>query len=164
MIQQLQKIRAKHLFGILGLGYFISFFMPAYFIHPLVESFYSEYAAEYFDGERIHIFSGYQAAWLSLVNIFNAPVAFIGSLANISIFAMLIFQMLKLPGKLKFLKSTFVVVCMVSTLIWPVALRIGMLSGYYLWMFCCIGMSISFSMQKPYKEEFEDQVLDDLQL
>jgi hypothetical protein len=164
MMQQLQKIRAIHVFSLFALGYLLSFALPTYFLHPLVETFYRDYAIDYFDGERISIIYGYQAASLAFLNLFKSPIAFIGSLSNISVFAMFIFQLIKLPGKLNFLKSVLVVVAMVSTLIWPVALRIGMLSGYYLWMFCCIGMAISFSVQKPYQEDFEDQVLDDLQL
>ncbi len=164
MVQLLQKINATHFFYLFALGYIIAFFLPSYYIHPLVESAFQEYTASNVKGEEVHIFYGYQCAVLALINILDSPIAFIGSLANLSIFAIFIFQMLRLPGKLKFLKSALVVTCMVSTLIWPIALRLGMMQGYYLWMFCCIGMSIAYSTQKTYQEEFEDQVLDDLQL
>jgi hypothetical protein len=66
-----------------------------------------------------------------------------------------------IPGNLKMLKSTLSVLIMVSVLIWPVALRMGFLPGYYLWACACIGIALSYNGMKPHKTRFEDVLLDE---
>lgn len=158
MIQNTSKLSAQLAFWLLSIIYFISYALPAYSMPSIFrESMENRTMA----AEIAELFYGYQCAMASFATMFESPISFLGSFANLAVFAMFILQFLQLPGKLSLLKSLLVVVCIVSTLIWAVALRVGLQSGYYIWTFACIGMSFAFTAQKPFTEDFEDELLDE---
>jgi len=107
---------------------------------------------------------GYEAAFIAIQNMSVSPVAFIGSLANLTVLAIILLQMLRVSGKLTRLRSLFVIICIVSVLIWAVVLRRGFSSGYFLWSFTCIGLSLIFAITKPYQPSFDDTLLDEVEV
>ena len=105
--------------------------------------------------------NGYDALWAATVTIFKSPVAFLGSLANFAVITVWILYLAKISDDLKFFKNTLAVITMVSVLIWPLALKSGFLSGYYLWAFSSIVISFSYAAMKNQKELHEDILLDE---
>jgi hypothetical protein len=159
MVQRLTKLSPQLAFWLLSIIYGISYILPTYLMPPLFRENIAEIPQNSVDLEQV--LYGYQCALAALASMFDSPISFLGSLANIAVGAMFILQFLRLPGKLTMLKSALVIICIVSTLIWAVALRVGLKEGYYIWTFACIGMSFAFTAQKPYLEDFEDILLDE---
>ncbi len=157
------KITAYQLFWLFFALYLLSHFLPAYRLAPALERFAQDYSAWRGDEEELgrHLLYGYQCAAFSFYTMMRNPITFIGSFANIAVLAMLVLQLLRSPGQYKFIKSLFVVVCIVSTLIWAVALRVGLQSGYYLWTFSSIGMTFALTAQKPFRSMEENDILDE---
>ena len=96
-----------------------------------------------------------------LLTIFESPIAFLGSLSNFAVITVWLLYLTRASGEIKLIKSFAAVVAMVSVLIWPVALKIGFLSGYYLWALSSIVITFSYAAMKNLKEETEDILLDE---
>ena len=133
--------------------------MPAYSIPELYKEQIFEKSS--LSHELASIFYGYECAWLSMLTIFKSPVAFLGSLANFAVPAVWILFLSKIEGNFKLLKNFFAVLSMVSVLIWPVALKIGFLSGYYCWSIASIGICFTYAAMKSFSVDEEDILLDD---
>jgi len=160
MIQALStKLNAKTFFYIFTILYPISYFLPAYVMPAFFQITIKEHLGLPQDIPALLI--GYKCAWGAIITMFKSPVAFLGTLANFAVFSIFFLQMTPIGSNFKLLKSILGVLIMVSVLIWPVALRIGFLPGYYLWATACIGIGFSYSAMKPYKTRFEDLVLDE---
>ncbi len=146
-------------FGLFSILYIISMFVPAYcipdyYMDELVNK--SKYAFRF--GPFLN---GYDALWAATITIFKSPVAFLGSLANFAVITVWVLYLTKISDDFKFLKNTLAVITMVSVLIWPLALKSGFLSGYYLWAFSSIVISFSYAAMKNQKELHEDILLDE---
>ena len=133
MVQHLTKLSPQLVFWLLSVIYFLSYLLPTYLMPALFRENVADRIPDSANLEQV--LYGYQCALAAFASMFESPISFLGSLANIAVGAMFIFQFLRLPGKLTLLKSTLVIVCIVSTLIWAVALRVGLQEGYYIWIF-----------------------------
>jgi hypothetical protein len=146
-------------FGLFSVLYIFSMIVPAYCIP---EHYMDEIINENKFGFRFGDFvQGYEALWAALITIFKSPVAFLGSLANFAVITVWILYLTKISDDLKFLKNTLAVITMVSVLIWPIALKSGLLPGYYIWALSSIFISFSFAAMKNQKELPEEIVLDE---
>jgi hypothetical protein len=154
-----QKIYLHYIFALSSIVFIISMFLPAYNI-PL---FYMDEFIE--NGRNFYKYGpllfGYESLWVSILTIFKSPVALLGSLSNFAVITVWLLYLTKASGDLKLFKSFLAVVTMVSVLIWPVALKIGFLSGYYLWAISSIVISFSYAAMKNYKDDIDDILLDE---
>jgi len=147
------------IFGLFSVLYIFSMILPAYSI--------PDYYMDEIINKNKFVFKfgpfvyGFDALWAALITIFKSPVAFLGSLANFAVITVWILYLTKISDDLKFLKNTLAVITMVSVLIWPVALKSGFLSGYYIWALSSIFISFSFATMKNQKELPEEIVLDE---
>ena len=146
-------------FGLFSVLYIFSMILPAYCIP---EHYMDEIINENKFGFRFGDFvQGYEALWAALITIFKSPVAFLGSLANFAVPAVWILFLSKIEGNFKLLKNFLAVLSMVSVLIWPVALKIGFLSGYYCWSIASIGICFTYAAMKSFSVDEDDILLDD---
>jgi hypothetical protein len=134
-------------------------FLPAYHIPFFYLKEFQEIGIFYFGNSPL--LYGYESMLLSLLTIFESPIAFLGSLSNFAVISVWLLYLTRASGELKLIKSFAAVVAMVSVLIWPVALKIGFLSGYYLWALSSIVITFSYAAMKNLKEETEDILLDE---
>lgn len=160
MIQTLQnRIEPLQFLYFFTALYLLSFLIPCYNLKPILDM---TLLGELESVKNIpEIMFGYHCFWWSTISISDSPVAFLGSLANFAVFTVWLLYSIKVAGTLKLLKNLLSVVIMVSVLIWPVALRIGFLTGYYLWAISCIGIALSYGNMSSIKPEYEDLLLDD---
>ena len=154
-----QKTYLHLLIVIFSLLYLLSMFLPAYHIPFFYLKEFQEIGIFYFGNSPL--LYGYESMLLSLLTIFESPIAFLGSLSNFAVISVWLLYLTRASGELKLIKSFAAVVAMVSVLIWPVALKIGFLSGYYLWALSSIVITFSYAAMKNLKEETEDILLDE---
>ena len=159
MVQNVSQISPQLVFWLLSVVYFVAYALPSFEMPLVIKENFEDRIPEL--AKMDQLFYGYQCTLAAFIYMFRNPIPFLGSFANIAVFTMFILQFLRLPGKLTLIKSALVVICIVSTLIWAVALRIGLKEGYYVWTFACIGMSFAFTAQKPFVEDFDDILLDE---
>jgi hypothetical protein len=154
-----QKTYLHLLIVIFSLLYLLSMFLPAYHIPFFYLKEFQEIGIFYFGDSPL--LYGYESMWLSMLTIFESPIAFLGSLSNFAVITVWLLYLTRASGEIKLIKSFAAVVAMVSVLIWPVALKIGFLSGYYLWALSSIVITFSYAAMKNLKEETEDILLDE---
>jgi hypothetical protein len=154
-----QKTYLHLLIVIFSLLYLLSMFLPAYHIPFFYLKEFQEKGIFYFGDSPL--LYGYESMWFSLLTIFESPIAFLGSLSNFAVITVWLLYLTRASGEIKLIKSFAAVVAMVSVLIWPVALKIGFLSGYYLWALSSIVITFSYAAMKNLKEETEDILLDE---
>ena len=160
MIQKLsQRLNTKTFFIFFFMLFPISFFLPAYNIPPSFLLTLKENSTKLSDIPSLLF--GYECAWGAFFSMFSSPVAFLGTLANFAVLTIWILYLLRISGEMKLFRSILIVVVIVSVLIWPVALRIGLLSGYYLWAISAIGISICYGNIIVYNHDFEEILLDE---
>jgi hypothetical protein len=134
-------------------------FLPAYHIPFFYLEEFQE--KEIFFFEKSPLLYGYESMLISLFTIFKSPIAFLGSLSNFAVIIVWLLYLTKARGEIRLIKSFLAVVAMVSVLIWPVTLKIGFLSGYYLWAFSTISITFTYALMKNLKTEPFDVLLDE---
>ena len=133
--------------------------MPAYSIPPSFLLTIKDHNTKLADTPSLLL--GYECARGAFLSMFSSPVALLGTLANFAVLTILILHLLPISGEIKLFKSILIVVVIVSVLIWPVSLRMGFLSGYYLWAISAIGISFCYGNMVVHYHDYEELLLDE---
>jgi hypothetical protein len=137
--------------------YLISFFIPSYQVPSYVFTLYSKYLIT---GDYYSELTGYECFLISLKTLVHSPIIIPGTLANFVVVLCWMISMGNHTEDYKIFNFLLRFTCIFSVLLWPVLLKEGFLTGYYLWAISSIGISVTYTNLNSIKKNSEVDLLD----
>ena len=149
--------KSRILFYVFSATYLISFLIPSYQVPSYVYTLYSKYliSGDYFSELR-----GYECFLISLKTLVQSPIIIPGTLANFVVAICWIISIGNFSEEYKIFNFLLRFSCIFSVLIWPVLLKEGFMTGYYIWATSSIGISITFTSLNTKTKNHDEDLLD----